>query len=55
MGEGEDVKTVWEGADLNQIVHQHYIQTVSGETLPAHNSNFVTPDSIAVKRYASKI
>lgn len=55
MGEGEDVKTVWEGADLNQIVHQHYIQTRSAETLPAHNSNFVTPDSIAVKRYASKI
>ena len=49
--DGEDVKTVWAGADLNQIVHQHYIQALDTEAPLARNANFVTPDSITVKRY----
>ena len=50
--DGEDVKNVWAGADLNQVVHQHYAEPLGEETSQAHNSNFVTPDSITVKRYA---
>lgn len=48
--DGEDVKTVWAGADLNQVVHQHYAELLGDKTVLAHNSNFVTPDSITVKR-----
>lgn len=49
---GEDVKTVWPGSDLNQIVHQHYIQPlkVDSNALP-RSANFVTPDDVMVKRY----
>ena len=54
---GEDVKTVWPGQDLNQVVHQHYFQNLDGkdETLPQEYSNFVTPDAVTVRRYAGDI
>lgn len=50
---GEDVKNVWAGADLNQIVHQHYIKTVKIEDLSTDRmkGNFVTPDNISAERY----
>ncbi|PSR87344.1 hypothetical protein PHLCEN_2v5161 [Hermanssonia centrifuga] len=50
---GEDVKNVWAGADLNQIVHQHYIKTVKIEDLSTDRmkGNFVTPDNISAERH----
>lgn len=50
--DGEDVKTVWAGADLNQIVHQHYIQFLGGEVVLGTGANYVSPDGIMEKRCA---
>jgi hypothetical protein len=49
---GEEVETVWPGDDLNQIVHHHYFQNLDdeNEALPTNSANFVTPDSITVRR-----
>ena len=54
---GEDVKTVWPGQDLNQIVHRHYFQNLGGEIemLPANSANFVTPDHVTVKRCVQEL
>ncbi|KAI0341538.1 hypothetical protein BDW22DRAFT_1430183 [Trametopsis cervina] len=45
---GEDVKTLWPGDDLNQAVHNHYMQSLVGDEeqkLKARNcANFVAED-----------
>lgn len=41
---GEDVKTVWAGADINQLVHQHYMQTVDRAKMPEQIANYVSDD-----------
>lgn len=49
---GEDVETVWPGSDLNQVVHQHYIQPLDADSegFP-ESANFVAPDAVMVKRH----
>ncbi|GJE86720.1 hypothetical protein PsYK624_028010 [Phanerochaete sordida] len=50
---GEDVKTVWAGSDLNQIVHQHYFDALDlvSDEIPKKSANFVTPDAVTVRRH----
>ncbi len=54
---GEDVKILWPGEDLNQAVHNHYMQYLAGdeeEKLEARNcANFVAEDAITKRRYRS--
>ena len=38
---GEDVKKVWPGTDINQFVHQHYMQEWDAENVPEGSANFV--------------
>lgn len=47
---GEDVKAVWPGTDINQLVHAHYFELT--EALVIENPNYVTPDNIDARRYA---
>ena len=52
---GEDVKTVWPGQDLNQVVHAHYFQKMTQEEaeeimLQKDCANYVAPDGIALQR-----
>ena len=51
---GEDVKTLWPGDDLNQAVHNYYMQGVVGdeeEKLKTRGcSNFVTENGVIMRR-----
>ena len=51
---GVDVKTVWPGDDLNQLVHNYYAQRLTEDDegkLKARNcANFVTDDSVTMRR-----
>lgn len=46
---GEDVKTVWPGTDINQLVHAHYFELTEASVI--ETSNYVTPDNIDARRY----
>lgn len=46
--EGEDLRTVYEGTDLNRFVYQHYLEHVD----PKYDIwvNYVSPDHIVSRR-----
>ena len=52
---GEELKTLWPGEDLNQAVHNYYMEHLVGdeeEKLKAKKcANFVAEDSITMRRY----
>lgn len=52
---GVDVKTLWPGDDLNQVVHNHYAQRLTEDDegkLKARNcENFVASDGLTMRRY----
>lgn len=57
---GEDVKTVWPGDDLNQVVYQHYYRKVVAEDLGKimagkECANYVAADGIVMQRYVVSI
>lgn len=48
--DGEDVRVVWPGEDLNQVVYEHY----SGSVDPKdgnHKVNYVAPDGVSPRRH----
>ncbi|KAI0077609.1 hypothetical protein K474DRAFT_1071249 [Panus rudis PR-1116 ss-1] len=49
--DGEDIKTIWAGEDLNQFVHKHYAEAVDIKELPATMANFVTDDRVRAHRH----
>jgi tRNA pseudouridine-54 N-methylase len=56
---GEDIKTVWPGDDLNQAVHNHYMQRLTRdeeERLKAQNcANFVAQEDVAARKYVHRL
>lgn len=52
---GVEVKTIWPGDDLNQVVHRYYAQRLTEDDegkLKARNcTNFVTDDGLTLQRY----
>ncbi|KAI0937687.1 hypothetical protein AcW1_001497 [Taiwanofungus camphoratus] len=46
--DGEDVRAVHAGADLNQFVHRHYLAPV--ERAQLGRTNFVTADTVVARR-----
>lgn len=51
---GVDVKTLWPGDDLNQVIHKHYVQRLTEDDegkLRARNcANFVAEDGLTMQR-----
>ena len=47
---GEDVRNVWDGTDLNQFVHNHYMELVDVTTLPESEANFVSEGNILARK-----
>ncbi|KAJ7121563.1 hypothetical protein C8R44DRAFT_786465 [Mycena epipterygia] len=47
--DGEDVQTVYPDTDLNQFVHQHYLQTIDPASVEW--TNFVHADQIVARRH----
>ncbi|KAH8075990.1 hypothetical protein BXZ70DRAFT_710087 [Cristinia sonorae] len=48
---GEDVKTMWAGTDVNQFVHNHYMGLVSTEKLLPSEANYVSEGNILARRH----
>ncbi|KAF9802233.1 hypothetical protein IEO21_09921 [Rhodonia placenta] len=48
--DGEDVRVVREGQDLNQFVHRHYFEELD-EARKSEWINFVTPDGVVSRRH----
>ncbi|RDB17437.1 hypothetical protein Hypma_001610 [Hypsizygus marmoreus] len=47
--DGEDIHTVYPGTDINQLIHQHYLEEVDTKTNTS--VNFVHADMIVAKRH----
>ncbi|KAJ7488049.1 hypothetical protein FB451DRAFT_1337341 [Mycena latifolia] len=47
--DGEDVQSVSAGTDLNQFVHQHYLESVDPASVPW--VNFVHADNVVARRH----
>ncbi|KAJ7723488.1 hypothetical protein DFH07DRAFT_1067193 [Mycena maculata] len=47
--DGEDVQTVYPGTDLNQFVHQYYIESIDPASVPW--VNFVHADDVTARRH----
>ncbi|GLB38908.1 hypothetical protein LshimejAT787_0600700 [Lyophyllum shimeji] len=47
--DGEDIRTVRPGTDLNYLVHSHYIEAMDPKTITT--VNYVRGDNIAAKRH----
>lgn len=50
--DGEDIRAIHPGSDINQVVHHHYLEEVN----PKNDAwvNFVHADKVVSKRYDSK-
>ncbi|KAJ6503866.1 hypothetical protein C8R45DRAFT_817802 [Mycena sanguinolenta] len=47
--DGEDVQTVYPSTDLNQFVHQYYLEKIDPESVPW--VNFVHADNVVARRH----
>ncbi|KAJ7888324.1 hypothetical protein B0H14DRAFT_2693591 [Mycena olivaceomarginata] len=47
--DGEDVQTVYPGTDLNQFVHQYYLEKIDPQSVPW--VNFVHADNVVARRH----
>ncbi|KAJ7624745.1 hypothetical protein FB45DRAFT_86484 [Roridomyces roridus] len=47
--DGEDVQTVWDGTDLNQFVHQYYLEHIDPSSVTW--VNFVHADNVVARRH----
>ena len=50
IGRNRTVRAVLAGTDLNQFVHNHYMELVDIATLPNNEANFVSDVNILAKR-----
>ncbi|TCD64022.1 hypothetical protein EIP91_004656 [Steccherinum ochraceum] len=48
---GEEVKPVYAGVDLNQFVHNYYMEMIDVVSSPPSDANFVTEENIRARRH----